>query len=156
MKREDTFDIARGIGMLAVIVAHMAVSKFLYNSLYTFHLPLFFIISGYFFHYDERFSYFLLKKVKGYLIPYVFFALIITLFDTAGGIAKWKWYRTFLLDTEKFIVQLRYSTLWFLAVLFLGVLIFWIIHWLCKSDLKKVMIVGIGIGIIFILYDTYI
>ena len=154
--RENSLDVAKGIGMLAVIVAHTSVSKLLYNSLYTFHLPLFFIISGYFFHFDERFSYFLLKKVKGYLIPYVFFALIITLFDTAGGIAKGKWYRIFIMDAEKFIVQIRYSTLWFLAVLFLAVLIFWIIHWLCKSDLKKVMIVGIGIGIVFILYDTYI
>ena len=55
--RNESFDIAKGIGMLAVIVAHMSVSKLLYNSLYTFHLPLFSLDTSFIMMKDSHSSY---------------------------------------------------------------------------------------------------
>ena len=49
--RLDYMDLAKGIGILAVILGHVYKNTVFGTLLYSFHLPLFFLISGYFFHY---------------------------------------------------------------------------------------------------------
>lgn len=44
--RDKTLDIAKGIGILLVVIGHMPINIDLYNTIYTFHVPLFFFISG--------------------------------------------------------------------------------------------------------------
>lgn len=44
-ERMIEYDIARGIGIMAVLLGH---SKIGVNLIYAFHMPLFFVISGYF------------------------------------------------------------------------------------------------------------
>lgn len=46
-ERNEYMDRTKGIGILAVILAHIGVGEF-GTFLYTFHLPLFFIITGFF------------------------------------------------------------------------------------------------------------
>lgn len=48
-KRIDYLDIAKGIGILSVIIGHTFDVQYLSNFLYSFHMPLFFVLSGYFF-----------------------------------------------------------------------------------------------------------
>ena len=46
--RDNRIDIARGIGMLLVIFGHLSERTQILRILaYSFHMPLFFIISGY-------------------------------------------------------------------------------------------------------------
>ena len=48
-KRDIRFDWMRGIGILLMIVGHtILVDGFGYRFIYSFHMPLFFLISGYF------------------------------------------------------------------------------------------------------------
>lgn len=48
--RDNTFDIIKGIGILLVIIGHLAHGYgVLIPIIYTFHMPLFFIVSGYFY-----------------------------------------------------------------------------------------------------------
>lgn len=68
--RLDYMDLAKGIGILAVILGHVYKNTVFGTLLYSFHLPLFFLISGYFFHYIPDFWVFLKKKLRNYLIPY--------------------------------------------------------------------------------------
>ena len=68
--RLDYMDLAKGIGILAVILGHVYKNTVFGTLLYSFHLPLFFLISGYFFHYIPDFWVFLGKKLRNYLIPY--------------------------------------------------------------------------------------
>ena len=65
------FDIAKFIAMMMVILGHFGVPD-INRFVFTFHIPLFFLISGYFFHpYEKTFS--LLKiKARQLLIPYLF------------------------------------------------------------------------------------
>lgn len=154
--RQKDMDIARGIGMLAVMTAHLQVDKGLYIYLYTFHLPLFFLISGYFYHYEDSFKEFLLKKAKAYLIPYAFCAAVLTLGDALAAMFKGNAKQIVFADMMKFLLQIRYSTLWFLAVLFLGVLIFWLIVKLCRKGWKKILISSAVISTVWVLYDTKI
>lgn len=49
MKKNDGIeevDISKGIGMVLVITGHLCVSASLRNFIYSFHMPLFFILSG--------------------------------------------------------------------------------------------------------------
>lgn len=48
-KRDISFDIAKGIGMFLVVMGHVHGMNRTYGVIYSFHMPLFFLISGYFF-----------------------------------------------------------------------------------------------------------
>lgn len=145
--------MAKAIALMAVIVAHVGLPYYITVGLYAFHLPIFFIISGYFFKAEDNFGKFLKKKIKGYLIPYCSAAIAIIIFRFCG-----KGFQLSVLRTDVFLllVQRRYSTLWFLAALFWGMIIFWIICRLTSGNMKHILIVSTVISIIFILYDTYI
>lgn len=76
MEREAIFDIMKGIGILAVIAGHSAgqltfVDAVSWKLIYSFHMPMFFIIAGYF--YKEKHE--LLQKTKRdfkrLILPYI-------------------------------------------------------------------------------------
>ena len=46
--RIDFIDIAKGIGMFLVIVGHVETYDFINRMIYSFHMPLFFVLSGFF------------------------------------------------------------------------------------------------------------
>lgn len=64
-------DILRGICMIAIVIGHMGVLK-LKKFVYVFHLPVFFILSGYFFESSKNlgFGTFVRKKVSQLIVPY--------------------------------------------------------------------------------------
>ena len=68
-KRLDNLDIAKGIGIIMVVWAHGSgpLSGFIYQ----FHMPLFFLISGYLFNSKSTFKEFAWKRVKTLYIPFV-------------------------------------------------------------------------------------
>jgi fucose 4-O-acetylase-like acetyltransferase len=75
-KRIDYVDFAKGLGILAVILSHCYIpDTYLQKYLYSFHMPLFFFLSGMFFK-DVRAKIIFSKRVKSILIPYTFFSII--------------------------------------------------------------------------------
>lgn len=76
MQRIRFFDIAKGIAILAVILGHSAIETNLFaphrtaqvvlSICFSFHMPLFFILSGYFMHPDRRFRW--MKEAKQLLL----------------------------------------------------------------------------------------
>lgn len=48
-ERLDHIDACKGIGILLVILGHTNVPSIVHTIIYSFHMPLFFIISGYLF-----------------------------------------------------------------------------------------------------------
>jgi fucose 4-O-acetylase-like acetyltransferase len=71
--RNNVIDIAKGIGIILVVWGHTACPIRPY--FYIFHIPLFFILSGYFFK-KEDFKTFTKKKVKSLIIPFIGFVFI--------------------------------------------------------------------------------
>lgn len=63
-------DIAKGIGIICVIIGHTVEhGSFLFNVIFSFHMPLFFIVSGILFRKNEK-SQFVKKKFRSLIVPY--------------------------------------------------------------------------------------
>lgn len=65
-KRNASIDIAKGIGIILVVFAHMNYTQPYQNIIYGFHMPLFFIISGILFFPEKYGSFpkFLKQKIR--------------------------------------------------------------------------------------------
>lgn len=82
-KRIEYIDIARGIGILLVVMGHNDfgyVSAFAYKVIYSFHMPLFFFLSGYFLNTSTPFWDFFKKRFNSLLKPYFFTIFLIYFF----------------------------------------------------------------------------
>ena len=87
--RNITIDIAKGLGILLVVLGHLGGNvgsqpeaiAFMKRFLYQFHVPLFFFLSGLFYKADETWQVFLTKKIKRLYIPYLVANLIFLILD---------------------------------------------------------------------------
>lgn len=78
--RFDYLDIAKGIGILLVVMGHndfSLISPYFFKLIYAFHMPLFFFMSGIFFKPDLSFSTLLHRRFDSVLRPYIFIILLI-------------------------------------------------------------------------------
>lgn len=81
--RNPVFDIMKGFGILLVIAGHWGgVNKYLFNFIFSFHMPLFFILAGYFYKPKDT-SDSLSKDFKRLIIPYLFTCSLILFYKLA-------------------------------------------------------------------------
>ncbi|MBR3646695.1 MAG: acyltransferase family protein [Lachnospiraceae bacterium] len=67
--RIEYIDVAKGIGMLCIIAGHMGINV-VNRCVYTFHIPLFLLISGYFISNRDSVGDFIKKRANTILKPY--------------------------------------------------------------------------------------
>ncbi len=72
---------AKGIMIILMVIGHSSTPIQIQNSIYLFHMPCFFLISGYLFkeNYLNDTKQFIYKKVKGLYFPFVKWSLIFLL-----------------------------------------------------------------------------
>lgn len=77
MRRFEYLDIAKGIGILLVVWAHILLVGPSHRVIYAFHMPLFFLISGMLFRREKYqcFGIFLRKRAKRLLMPFVIYSV---------------------------------------------------------------------------------
>ena len=75
-KRNTVIDFAKGLAIVLMLADHIIKTGSFITS---FHMPLFIILSGYFFK-NIPFKEYLLKKVKSLLIPYAILNIIALIF----------------------------------------------------------------------------
>lgn len=75
-ERDYTIDIAKAIGILLMILGHVSgIPSILRNFIFSFHMPLFFIFSGYF--YKPSNSAHLVKKgIEKFIKPYIITSVV--------------------------------------------------------------------------------
>lgn len=121
-KRIEYIDIARGIGILLVVMGHndfALVSPFVYKLIYSFHMPLFFFLSGYFINTTVGFWNFFQKRFHALIKPFLFTLFLIYFVSISFG-------RMGFQNAIQRIVKSLYGTghyidwvqLWFLPHLF--------------------------------------
>ncbi len=73
-KRNDSIDFLKGIAIFLVVLAHCWIlDREIFFFIYSFHMPLFFCISGYLFSTRKKFKDFFISKLKTLIIPYILF-----------------------------------------------------------------------------------
>lgn len=139
MKRDLTVDIAKGIGIVLVIIGHLnhfwGYEDLVPTLIYSFHMPLFIILSGYVFNYHSGLSTkeYCLKRFDQIIKPYFMFAAITFIYSAAinGGIKGDEVYGIFIGNGIDNHLDFNIA-LWFLPMLFLCNVIFWCVVRLSK------------------------
>lgn len=73
-KRVEWVDTLKFIGILSVILGHINFP--LNGFIYTWHMPLFFMVSGFFIKFEIHFKDFVVKNFKRLMIPYFIFSIV--------------------------------------------------------------------------------
>lgn len=77
IERIKWIDILRAIAIIFVVIGHTLTEGEVQTYFYSFHIPLFFFISGMLFkNKEEKFATFLIKKIKQLLVPYFCFGIV--------------------------------------------------------------------------------
>ena len=156
-KRVGYFDIAKGIGIILVIIAHIEYMPLgLREYIVTFHMPAFFVISGMLMNLtgerERPCRTLITRKLKSIMLPYLIFSVIFPLMDivryTMEGrddVAK-----IFGQDLVAGITMTGVSVLWFLPSLFFSELIVLFIVKNLKRPLLLVMSILLPVALWFL------
>lgn len=123
-KRQPEVDVAKGIGIILVVLAHCSGGSLLGNLINAFHMPLFFCLSGLFlFHKNESFKVFLNKKAKSLLFPCLVFGVLLSTYSTALDYVRGEGEIPLGLRYVGLFINTRHNpypgSLWFFLALFL-------------------------------------
>ena len=127
----------RGIGALLVLLGHLVpeTSK-LKLYIYSFHMPMFFFISGYLFKYNSNIKYLIKDKFKKLIIPYFVFnviSLVITVILGTRYSIKDIFFGLFYIKGN-----IPWNTsLWFFIILFYDIIITNMIFMFVKNNKNK-------------------
>lgn len=158
--RIEWLDVAKGLGMLLVVLGHLwyKCSFSIVNQIiYTFHMPMFFILSGFIFKKgDLKFGSFVATKSKRLLLPTLIFFVL--------GVAF-----LLLCSNESFAAILRKfffidgicpynDPCWYFVTLFQLVIVSYFLNLDKSSYLLKVFIIAITfiLGLIIYEFEIYI
>jgi fucose 4-O-acetylase-like acetyltransferase len=125
-------DIARGLGIMLVVLGHTLAEAnyhvqnlnvlFLGQLIYSFHMPLFFFLSGMFFKPDMRFPDLLKRRFDSLLKPYLFTLFLIyfvsVFYDKNLGLSTAAVRIVKALYGNSYYLELYWSQIWFLPALF--------------------------------------
>src|SRR6266508_2704332 len=88
-KRVEYVDIVKGIGIVLVVMGHndfALISPFAHKLIYSFHMPMFFFMSGMFFRPDVPFWSFLWNRFNRVLKP--FFSILLLIYFASISFSK--------------------------------------------------------------------
>jgi fucose 4-O-acetylase-like acetyltransferase len=122
IKRVGYVDIAKGIGIILVVMGHndfALISPFVHKLIYSFHMPMFFFMSGMFFKPDVPFLSFIRQRFHRVLKP--FFVMILLIYFASLSFSK-----VSLVMASRRLLKAMYASgqyldwvqLWFLPHLF--------------------------------------
>ena len=156
-------DNAKGIGILCVLFGHLALNEgnnlHLFTWIYSFHMPLFFFLSGLTYR-PKSTKETIRSKIKSLGIPYLLFSIltiikhaIISIMDASFD------YSQILKESLGIIIAHRgspyYTTLWFVTCLFCVIMIMQFIE---LAHSRRGYLGGVTVLVIFflgILYNHY-
>ncbi len=151
-ERDKTIDIAKGIGIVLVVWGHTMAACPFRQEIYLFHMPLFFILSGYCFTEKKNsLSEILKKNIRAYLIPYIVFFIILLSAFVAMRTATGTFDRSFISWGILFYPYGVVTALWFLLSLFEVRVAYELMCYYRLSEKKKwtISFVCLGLGYLF-------
>lgn len=148
-QRDNTIDMAKGIGMLLVVMGHMQSAALDYpvHFLYLFHMPLFFFLSGFFCHAEQPMGKFIWKKTLDLLLPFGVYYIIQWILSLPVKVATSTSINGFIHSAMNF----SQLALWFLIALWWCFVFKWITYRL--KTIEPLAIFGISIVGFYLAYN---
>ena len=163
-KRLDYLDMTKGLGMILVLIGHLqGDSIFTFSPyiqplcvyIFSFHMPMFFIVSGILqaIKKDEikPFGEVAKSRFRGIMVPYYWFSffylLVVVVALIKGEIAV----QTLYLNLWYVLSGYGMNVLWFLPALYLGELLFIFLRRKIREDLPFVAVVGLSNAIVYLI-----
>lgn len=143
-------DTAKGLGIFLVVLGHNSIPAAIFGYIFSFHMPLFFFISGFLFKKDLNFSNFAAKKFKTLILPYLTLGLGVYLY----WLVIYQKFSPFDLSLLKPLGDLAFAStklesiftpLWFLPGLFVAELIFFAV---IKKFPKQYLLISLILSLI--------
>lgn len=151
-KRIDWIDIAKGIGMICVISGHTIKNPVLRGTIFSFHMPLFFILAGYTFHHSNNakifgrktYHSFVQLAVLGYILFFTRLLLAVPVLKESIDVEALPYALLYFsgnpLPGQK--SQLIAGMVWFLLVLFVCRVLYDAIGFIHNNILNRFIIIG--------------
>ena len=70
-QRNVYIDVSRGLAILLMVYAHYTIDPRISTVIFSFHMPIFILVSGYFYRKEITLKTTLIKTVKGLIVPYM-------------------------------------------------------------------------------------
>lgn len=166
-KRLDWIDAVRGVAISLVVFAHCDIPMQLKIFIYSFHIPLFFILSGFLLNskLNKPFSIFFKHKFFSLLIPYFFFASLLFLYwflirqlgldPIAARVNPIQPLNGILIALRGGNFMILDSQLWFICSLFCAEIMFYIMYHRVKGDRVLLGLSILLLTIIGCIYYTF-
>ena len=144
--------MARGYGILLVILGHFYIFK-ISSWIYSFHMPLFFLLAGYVFKSNDKLPNYLVKKANGLIKPYCFLSVLVIIYRGIESLILGKSINI-LKETVLFVIQRRHTTLWFITCLFIVELLYYFVDKIENKWIRHC--IAVFITLIGLTYETFI
>lgn len=149
-------DNLKAIGILAVILGHIA-SPF-GSFIYSWHMPLFFMIAGFFIKFELSIKEFIIKDFKRLMVPYFIFAIVGLVLETIKRMALHRESLDYIHELQGIFIWMDMSSLintyafvlWFLPVLFFARVVLVVINKLVENIFIQFFIILILFSISFL------
>lgn len=141
--RRTDIDILKGIGILTVIYYHFGTAGMLSDYFSSFHMLLFFGVSGYCYKVNSLLcspKCYIIKKIKAFIRPYLLWVSIYTFINFAMDFRSHS-----LLGVDNYLLNIvesymKFGAVWFLMAIFITTLISATVIDYIKSNSLKVVI----------------
>lgn len=144
--RNDSVDIVKFIGIYLMVLCHCGVNNLFTVWVYSFHMPLFFILSGFTTDINKKIelSSYIEKKFKQIMIPYLCFACILCF-----GNRNILDFGFLLYGSRNAIASANSCTaLWFLPCFFVSSVIYRLVCSIANGKINKLCFMSVFCGIV--------
>ena len=127
-KRMPWIDVLKGIGIILVVIGHVYSGTTIYNWLYSFHMPLFFLAAGLVYK-EKPILIDLKRRIQAVIVPYFSFGLFVLIYWYLVE-RRFRTSETGFIDSLLGLLSGQYSKLdfnvhlWFLPCFFITVVLF--------------------------------
>ena len=139
--RIQYIDFVKGLSIFLMVLCHSGLQNSFTQWIYSFHMPLFFIVSGFLVgdSYEPMIAY-SRRKSKQLLVPYFIFALILCF----GHDSYFDWGGIIYGSRNSLNASISFTPLWFLPCFYISTIINNAINLITRKWIKVIIPVSIG------------
>lgn len=142
-------DIAKGIAIILMVLGHTSIPDICSRFIFAFHMPLFFIASGWTTHWETRkFGVFIMRKSQSIMVPFIGYSVVVLILQIVTGSGN-------LFGWIKYGWQ-GYA-LWFVPVLYIASIICRLIYSIKYCQIRYFVVIGLLLlGVLLKYHNLYL